>query len=49
MAKHKVLEDTVERPRHDGAIARDALAIFDDGAEKNAFDALIDSCLERAY
>ena len=49
MKKHKALEDTVERARHYGAIARDALAIFDDGAEKSAFDELIDFCLERAY
>ena len=33
MKKHKALEDTVERARHYGAIARDALAIFDDGAQ----------------
>ena len=49
MEKHKALEDTVERARHYGAIARDALAIFDDGPEKSAFDELIDFCLERAY
>ncbi len=49
MEKHKALEDTVERARHYGAIARDALAIFDDGAEKSAFNELIDFCLERAY
>ena len=49
MKKHKALEDTVGRARHYGAIARDALAIFDEGAEKRAFDELIDFCLERAY
>ncbi len=49
MKKHRALEDTVGRARHYGAIARDALAIFDDGAEKRAFDELIDFCLERAY
>ena len=49
MKKHKALEDTVERARHYGAIARDALAIFDGGPEKSAFDELIDFCLERAY
>ncbi len=49
MVKHKALEDTVERARHYGTIARDALAIFDDGAEKSAFNELIDFCLERAY
>ena len=49
MKKHKALEDTVERARHYGAIARDALAIFDGGPEKSASDELIDFCLERAY
>ena len=30
MKKHKAIEATVERARHYGAIARDALAIFAD-------------------
>ena len=34
MEKHNALEDSVERARHYGAIARDALGIFPDGAEK---------------
>ena len=49
MEKHNALEDSVERARHYGAIARDALGIFSDGAEKSAFNELIDFCIERAY
>jgi len=47
--KRGALVDTVERARHYGAIARDALGIFPDGAEKRAFIELIDFCIERAY
>lgn len=49
MEKHKALDDSVERARHYGAIARDALGIFEDGAYKTAFNELIDFCIERAY
>jgi octaprenyl-diphosphate synthase len=49
MTKHAALADTVERARHYGAIARDALGIFPDGPEKTAFVELIDFCIERAY
>ena len=49
MEKHNALEDTVERARHYGAIARDALGIFSDRAEKSAFNELIDFCIERVY
>ncbi|MEE9317183.1 MAG: polyprenyl synthetase family protein, partial [Rhodospirillales bacterium] len=49
MEKHNALEDSVERARHYGAIARDALGIFSDRAEKSAFNELIDFCIERAY
>jgi octaprenyl-diphosphate synthase len=49
MTKHAALADTVERARHYGAIARDALGIFPDGPEKTAFLELIDFCIERAY
>jgi octaprenyl-diphosphate synthase len=49
MEKHSALEDSVERARHYGAIARDALGIFADSPHKNAFIELIDFCIERAY
>ena len=49
MEKHQALEDSVERARHYGAIAHDALGIFADGPHKKAFNELIDFCIERAY
>ncbi|MCP5366599.1 MAG: polyprenyl synthetase family protein [Hyphomicrobiales bacterium] len=49
MERHNALADSVERSRHYGAIARDALGIFPDGAEKTALIDLIDFCIERAY
>ncbi len=49
MEKHQALEDSVERARHYGAIAHDALGIFADSPHKKAFNDLIDFCIERAY
>ena len=49
MEKHVALEDSVERARHYGAMARDALGIFPDSPHKKAFIELIDFCIERAY
>ena len=49
MQRHNALDDTVDRARHYGAIARDALGIFADGPEKDALVDLIDFCIERAH
>ena len=49
MAWHSALEDTVERARHYGAIARDAMGIFEDGPEKQALIDAIDFCIDRAH
>ena len=49
MNRHGTLTDTLERARHYGAIARDALAIFSDRAEKRALLQVIDFCIERSY
>jgi len=49
MEKHQALEDSVERARHYGAMAHDALGIFADGPHKLAFNELIDFCINRAY
>jgi len=49
LTKHKALDDTFDRARHYGAIARDALGIFDDSDEKFALIEAIDFCIERAY
>jgi len=47
--RHGALRDTVARAGHYGAIARDALGIFPDGTEKQAFLEAIDFCIERAH
>ncbi len=49
MGTHKALEDTVERARHYGSIARDALGIFGPSPQKDALAGLIDFCIKRAY
>ncbi len=49
MEKHNALADTVERARHYGSIARDALGIFPDNPEKKALTHLIEFCIDRAY
>ena len=47
--RHTAIADTVERARHYGAIARDALAIFPDSAHKSALAEAVDFCVARAY
>jgi octaprenyl-diphosphate synthase len=47
--KHGALADTIDRARHYGAIARDALGIFGDGPEKEAFLEALDFAIERAH
>jgi octaprenyl-diphosphate synthase len=49
MTKHESLRDSAERARHYGAIARDALGIFEDCTEKTAFHELIEFCIQRPY
>ena len=49
MNKHDALKDSVERARHYGAIAKDALGIFADCPEKEAFHELIEFCIRRPY
>ena len=49
MKRHNALSDTMERARHYGAIARDALGIFPDSPEKRALIDAVDFCIERAY
>ncbi len=49
MERHKALHDTIERARHYGAIARDALGIFPDGEVKSAMIEAIDFSIERAF
>ena len=47
--RHRALEDTVERARHYGAIARDALALFPRSPMKQALLDAVDFCIDRAH
>lgn len=47
--KHGALRDTVERARHYGAMAQDALALFPNGDIKRAMSDAIEFSIERVY
>jgi octaprenyl-diphosphate synthase len=49
LARHAALDDTIERARHYGAIAKDALALFPDGEGKLALLEVVDFCVARAH
>jgi octaprenyl-diphosphate synthase len=49
LEKNFSLQDTVNRARHYGAIARDALGIFPDSPVKTAMIDIIDFCIDRAF
>ncbi len=49
MTRHGALRDTVERARHYGAIAREALSLFADSPEKRVMLEIIDFVIEREY
>ncbi len=49
LERHAALADTVERARHYGAIARDALGIFPDGEPKRVLLDVVDFCIARAH
>ena len=49
LAHHRALEDTIERARHYGAIAKDALALFPEGQSKQAIVEVVDFCVARAH
>ena len=49
MTRHRAIADTVERARHYGAIAKDALALFPNGQAKDALLEAVDFCLSRAH
>src|SRR5205085_3438151 len=48
MTKHRALEDTIERARHYGAIAKDALALFPASPMKAALTESVEFCIARA-
>jgi octaprenyl-diphosphate synthase len=49
MEKHGSLRDTVERARHYGAMAQDALALFPDCHVKDVLQEVVEFCIERGY
>ena len=49
LRKHRALEDTVERARHYGAMAHDALELFPQTPMKAALVEAIDFCISRAH
>jgi octaprenyl-diphosphate synthase len=49
LRKHRALEDTVERARHYGAIARDALELFPASDWKHALLETVEFCVARAH
>ena len=49
LEKNASLQDTINRARHYGDIARDALGIFPDSVAKSALIDIIDFCIDRAY
>ena len=49
MRQHQAIEDTVERARHFGAVARDALAPYPDSPHKAALLEAVEFCIGRAH
>ncbi len=49
MHKHRALEDTVERARHYGAMARDALELFPSSPWKFALSDVVNFCVNRVF
>jgi octaprenyl-diphosphate synthase len=49
MRRHRSLEDTIERARHYGAMARDALELFPSSAWKSALIDVVGFCIDRAH
>jgi octaprenyl-diphosphate synthase len=49
MKKHRALEDTIERARHYGAMARDALELFAPSPWKHALRDAVEFAISRAH
>ncbi len=49
MKRHRALDDTIDRARHFGAVARDALAPLPSSPFKSALLEVVDFCIERAH
>ncbi len=48
MRRHRTIEDTIERARHYGAMARDALELFPASDHKQALLEVVEFCVRRA-
>jgi octaprenyl-diphosphate synthase len=48
MTRHRALEDTIQRARHYGAIATDALALFPASSMKDALEEAVEFCIRRS-
>jgi octaprenyl-diphosphate synthase len=49
MRRYGAIEDTIDRARHFGVVARDALAPFPDSSWRSALLEAVDFCISRAY
>jgi octaprenyl-diphosphate synthase len=49
MRNHRAIDDTIERARHFGDVARDALAPFPDSSHRSALLEAVDFCIGRAH
>jgi octaprenyl-diphosphate synthase len=49
LKRHGVLADTIERARHYGAMAKDALGLFPNSPLKQALMDTVDFCIQRAH
>ena len=49
LRRHRALEDTVERARHYGAMARDALELFPASPWRHALIDVVDFCISRSH
>jgi octaprenyl-diphosphate synthase len=49
MKRHKAIDATLDRARHYGAMARDALGLFRDSPPKKAMLEAVTFCIARAH
>ena len=49
MRRHRAIEDTIERARHYGAMAHDALELFPSSPWKLALGDVVDFCTARTH
>lgn len=49
ITKHNSLDDSFDRARHYGSVAKDALGLFKDGPEKHALQDVVNFCISRAH